>query len=182
MSITAPTARPGIGWTVFQDVIDAFNRTTATTAEGTVVVMAFDNEDGAVADNNEDGGSDSGFGNVVAISDTYASSADGTKIQAGGIFGVSLGIYTDNSEGRFRLRGTPNVICDGSTGSHAIAKGDPLIVDGATAGKLVEVDAAVIGQTYKIAGHALAATTSATGLIAVVFNGVEGLGSWFVQT
>ena len=78
MLTQAPTARPGIGWTVFKHIITAFNRTGATTAEGTVVAMAFDNEDGSVADNNEDGGNDSGFGNVVAMSDTYGSKTDGS--------------------------------------------------------------------------------------------------------
>ena len=51
--------------------------------------------------------------------------------------------------------------------------------------KVVEfVDAGLPARspTYKVGAQALAAATSATGLIATVFNGVEGRGNWFVQT
>lgn len=180
MLLQAPTSRPGIGWTTFETTITAINRTGSATVDGEVVVLAFDNEDGSVADNNEDGGNDSGFGNFVAISDTYGTGTAGAQLQAGAIFGVVRGIYADDAEGLLTLAGRlTTVLMDGS--STAIAKGDSLIADGGTATKLLPTAEGTTAQMYKILGHALEAV-SADSSGAALFDGVAGLGAWFVET
>jgi len=171
-----PTKTVGIGFDPFRDRITAINRTGSSTAIGTVGVLALDNEDGDVSDNELDGGNDSGFGNVVAISNTYASSADGSKLQASAIVVVATEVIADNAEGEWVAYGVTDVLVNANT--HNIAKGDPLIVDGATAGVMLEVDGATTGENYKVVGIALAAATTDGALISCVVNGVSGLGCW----
>lgn len=172
----APTASPGIGWQPFPDVVKGTNRITGGVAKGTIVVMALDNEVAEAADNNTDGGTDSGFANFIAVANTVGSDTTGIKMQAGGIFAISLDVADEDVESRFALFGVHDALVNASTNN--IVADDPLIVDGATAGVLQEFDAGSAGETYKIVAKALEASTTDGDLISVLFNGVTGFGAF----
>ena len=174
---TKPTARPGDpgGLTIRQETFRAYNQTGAATVVGTVAAMTFlDADDASISDTEEDGGSDSAWGNMIAIADTIGADTTGVEFQACGVAAVALEAVGDGEECTWMISGVATVAVDGS--GTAIAANDGLVIDGGTAGKLLSFGAGTLNEEYKIFGKALEAASTDT-TIRVWFDGYSGFGT-----
>ena len=139
-----------------RDII-AINRTTAATAIGDTVKLDVAASDGDVTDN-DDGQTDSGLANVVALA------TDSEMLVC-----VALEVIADNAAGLFRIAG--RVRANVRTG---VTIGQPLEPYGAGAGN--ELDLKADGGSC--CAIALETVGTADAVIDVLFDGIHGFGGY----
>lgn len=136
---------------------------------GQTVKFDFVNADADVTDNDMDGGTNSGFANVIATT---------TASEAGGMFAVIEKAYTktaspsstvaDDKEALVTMYGITQALIKKASGS--LAKEDKLVIDVSVSATGLTSDADSAGVDHKVVAFALAAlTTPTTETLARVF-------------
>lgn len=173
MFLLHPTAGPGVGMRVREQRVDVIAR--AAFEAGDIVMFDLGNTDGDVADNNVDGGDDSGWGNIIDPA---------LAQEAHGLFAIAPAAIADNDEAEVIVSAQKTNAFVHTAGGGSAALYDELMLDTAVEANALTYDAPAATENRKVIGIALAIVTTPTTptLGAVAFDGINGFGHVFTET